>query len=53
MRVLTCKLPIKFNLITTVKPRNNKFEGTKHSYYLLPQFIIANVENKCKKYQWT
>ena len=32
--------------LTTVKPRNNRFEGTKRSYPLLPKSLIANIESK-------
>ena len=28
---------------STVKPRNNGTEGTKHSYPLLPKSAIANI----------
>ena len=37
----------------TVKPRNNGFEGTKHSCPLLPKSVIANIESKRKKCQGT
>ena len=38
---------------STVKPRNNGFEGTKHSCPLLPKSVIANIESKRKKCQGT
>ena len=28
---------------STVKPRNNGFEGTKHIYPLLPKIVTANI----------
>ena len=37
----------------TVKPRNNGFEGTKHSYPLLPKSVIANIEIKRYECQGT
>ena len=38
---------------STVKPRNNGFEGTKHSYPLLPKSVIANIEIKRYECQGT
>ena len=44
-------LTVLRKLACTVKPRNNGFEGTKHSCLLLPKSVITNIENKRKKCQ--